>query len=90
MRRKHVPKRTCVACRDIDSKRELVRIVRKPEGGVVVDPTSKLAGRGAYLCKSRACWTKAIKGRQLEHALKTAISDKDRKSLNEYASWLME
>jgi predicted RNA-binding protein YlxR (DUF448 family) len=88
MRRKHLPRRTCVACREIGSKRELVRIVRRPEGGVVVDPTGKLAGRGAYLCKAKACWTKALKGRQLEHALKTTISDEDRESLEAYASGL--
>ena len=90
MRRKHVPRRTCVACREIGSKRELVRIVRKPEGGVEVDTTGKLAGRGAYLCKAKACWAMAIKGRQLEHALKTTISDEDRIGLDAYASSLPE
>ncbi len=55
-RPKHVPQRTCVVCRSERGKRELVRIVRTPDGAVRVDPTGKVAGRGAYLCKARPCW----------------------------------
>lgn len=60
-RRKHVPQRTCVVCRQATDKRRLTRLVRTPEGGVVVDPTGKLNGRGAYLCDQVACWDKALR-----------------------------
>jgi predicted RNA-binding protein YlxR (DUF448 family) len=50
LRPKHVPRRTCVACRETDAKRQLIRLVRTPEGTVEVDPTGKRNGRGAYLC----------------------------------------
>ncbi|MBE9474717.1 MAG: YlxR family protein, partial [Chloroflexi bacterium] len=45
---RHVPQRTCVGCREVHSKRSLVRVVRGPEG-IFIDPTGKMAGRGAYL-----------------------------------------
>lgn len=78
-RRKHVPQRTCVACRQVESKRELIRIVRTPEA-VVVDPSGKLAGRGAYLHDRRACWEKGLKG-PLANALKTTLTAEDRENL---------
>ena len=77
MRRKHIAQRTCIACRQVFPKRELIRIVRTPEGQVQVDETSKKAGRGAYLCQNPACWEKAIKGKQLGRALKTSLSQKE-------------
>ncbi|HUW09157.1 MAG TPA: YlxR family protein, partial [Anaerolineae bacterium] len=52
-RRKRIPQRTCVACRQVQGKRALVRIVRLAGGDVQVDPTGKLAGRGAYLCSNQ-------------------------------------
>lgn len=71
---KHVPIRTCVACRTQRPKRELIRIVRTPEGEVHVDPTGKAKGRGAYLCPQAACWELAIKRNAiLAHALKGPI-----------------
>lgn len=73
MRAKHQPVRTCVACRQATPKRELVRIVRTPEGSVIVDPTGKANGRGAYLCSDPTCWERAIKRRVLNHALKTEL-----------------
>ncbi len=60
-RRKHVPQRTCVVCRQATDKRRLTRLVRTPDSGVVVDPTGKLNGRGAYLCDQAACWDKALR-----------------------------
>lgn len=60
-RRKHVPQRTCVVCRRATDKRQLTRIVRTPEGGVVVDKTGKQNGRGAYLCDQIACWDKVLR-----------------------------
>ena len=71
-RPRHVPQRTCVACRQTSAKRQLVRIVRTPDGSVTVDPTGKLSGRGAYLCTDQpACWQAALKNRGvLARALK--------------------
>jgi predicted RNA-binding protein YlxR (DUF448 family) len=69
-RAKHVPQRTCIACRRTDAKRGLIRLVRTPEGQVEVDPTGKRNGRGAYLCHEPACWDAAIKRRALERALR--------------------
>ena len=65
--KKHVPQRTCIACREVNDKRSLIRIVKTPEG-VRIDPSGKLAGRGAYLHESRDCWDKALKRGTLEIA----------------------
>ena len=85
---KHVPQRTCVGCRTVMPKRQLIRIVRSPVG-VQVDPTGKLAGRGAYLHDRRSCWERGLKG-ALAHALKTEIAAEDRERLQEYLETLPE
>lgn len=90
VRRRHVPQRSCVACRRTDSKRELIRIVRTPQQGVQIDPTGKLAGRGAYLCKARGCWQKAFKSSALSRALKTTLTDDQLAALRAYADSLPE
>lgn len=87
---KHVPMRTCVACRQTQPKRALVRVVRTPEGQIVIDPTGKRAGRGAYLCRRRACWELALKRGSLEHALKTALSEEERALLREHMASMPE
>lgn len=87
LRRKHVPQRTCVGCRQVQGKRTLVRVVRTPDQGVVIDPTGKRAGRGAYIHADPACWDQALKGR-LEHALKTVLTPTDRDALAAYAASL--
>ncbi|MBN1667259.1 MAG: YlxR family protein [Anaerolineales bacterium] len=74
--RKHVPQRTCIGCRTVQPKRSMVRVVRTSEG-VLVDPSGKLAGRGAYLHEQRSCWEKALKG-PLAKALRCEISPQDR------------
>ena len=78
-RKKHIPQRMCVACRESQDKKSLIRLVRSPEG-VVVDKTGKLAGRGAYLHADPICWEKGIK-RDLAKALNTEIADQDQNSL---------
>lgn len=83
---KHVPQRTCVGCRMVLPKRSLIRIVRTPEG-VRLDPTGKLAGRGAYLHDQRSCWAIGLKG-SLAHALKTELSDNDRLILEQFVQTL--
>jgi predicted RNA-binding protein YlxR (DUF448 family) len=68
-----VPTRTCVACRTSRPKRELVRIVRTPDGTVVADETGKVAGRGAYVCRTAACLTIANTRGALSRALETTV-----------------
>lgn len=85
---KHVPQRTCIGCRTTLAKKELVRIVRTPEG-VMVDPTGKMAGRGAYIHKIYSCWEQALKG-PINHALHVEITAVDRQKLQEYADQLPE
>ena len=82
---KHVPLRSCVACRQQKPKRSLVRVVRTLAGAIEADPTGKKAGRGAYLCATRTCWEQALKKRLLERALKSPISLESRLGLEEYA-----
>lgn len=62
-------------------KRRLTRIVRRPDGHVVVDPSGKEAGRGAYLCDQTACWETAITSNVLDRALKTTIAAEDKEAL---------
>jgi predicted RNA-binding protein YlxR (DUF448 family) len=87
-RRKHVPQRTCVGCRDVLPKRSLIRIVRSQQG-IQVDPTGKLAGRGAYLHDRPECWEIGLNG-ALAHALKTEITDVELQRLTEFAKTLSE
>jgi hypothetical protein len=87
---KHVPLRTCVACRTTGAKRGLVRIVRTPQGGVEVDPTGKATGRGAYLCRRRQCWQEALKKEGLARALRVKLWDADRDKLKAFAEELGE
>ena len=79
---KHTPQRTCVACREVMPKRKLIRIVRT-DGGVRVDLSGKMPGRGAYLHNTRTCWEKGLKG-SLEHALKTRLSDQEKEELRDF------
>lgn len=69
---KHIPQRTCIGCREVQGKRTLVRLVRTAEGEVVLDPTGKKSGRGAYVHPEKACVEAALKGERLRHALKAA------------------
>ncbi len=85
-RRKHVPVRTCIACRQSQGKRELVRIVRTPGAGVQVDLTGKLPGRGAYICRAQACWEEALSGSRLATALKTVLTAEDMAALRTFAA----
>lgn len=76
VRPRRAPIRTCVACRTSGGKRGLLRIVRLPENaGVVLDPTGKRSGRGAYVCPTAECVAMALKGKKLERSLKTSIPE---------------
>lgn len=81
MAQRKVPMRTCVGCRTSRPKRELVRVVRTPDGDVTVDPTGKLSGRGAYVCPDVRCLERALKAKRLERALQRPIPDDVRRRL---------
>ncbi|HEV2527833.1 MAG TPA: YlxR family protein [Thermomicrobiales bacterium] len=89
-RPKHVPQRTCVACRDKDAKRTLTRLVRTPEGEVQIDPSGKRNGRGAYLCTQRTCWDKALATPVLSRALKIEIDQAAREAMIKHMATLPE
>lgn len=69
------PIRKCIACREHREKRDLIRLVKGEDGSVVIDPTQKKNGRGAYLCRSEDCYAKARKQQALERALKAELSE---------------
>ncbi len=75
------PERTCVTCRQVKKKHELVRLVRTADGTVEIDISGKKNGRGAYLCRLRECWETALKSGRLEHSLSTAIDREHREML---------
>jgi predicted RNA-binding protein YlxR (DUF448 family) len=79
---KRVPIRTCVVCREKAGKRELVRVVRT-EAGVIVDPSGKVNGRGAYLCEREGCWERAVTSDVLNKALRTMLTAEDRERLRQ-------
>ncbi|MBR3171007.1 MAG: YlxR family protein [Lachnospiraceae bacterium] len=72
---KKKPQRTCLGCREVRNKNELVRIVRTPEGEVIVDAKGRANGRGAYICSNTECLKKAVRTRALERALKVEIPE---------------
>lgn len=73
--KKKVPERQCVGCREKREKRDLLRVVRSPEGDISIDFTGKKSGRGAYLCKNSACLKKAKKSGVLQRQLECDISE---------------
>ena len=75
MQQKKVPLRRCVGCGEMKPKKELLRIVRSPDGEIGFDPTGKKSGRGAYLCAGPECLKKAQKGKKLEKAFECAVPD---------------
>jgi predicted RNA-binding protein YlxR (DUF448 family) len=87
-RPKHVPLRTCVSCRETKPKRELLRVVRTPDGHVVLDATGKKSGRGAYICARLSCWENAMKRKRLEQEFEITISEEDRAGLDAFIATL--
>ncbi len=83
MKVKKIPQRKCVGCGEMKSKKELIRVVRSPEGDISLDQTGKKAGRGAYVCPDKECITKAYKGHRLEKALEKQVNDDVYKKLLE-------
>ena len=70
---KKIPMRQCLGCREMKPKRELIRVVRKPEGEICLDFKGKVSGRGAYICPNAGCLKKAIKAKALERAFSAQI-----------------
>ena len=81
-----IPQRQCVACGQMRAKRDLVRVVRMPDGEVRVDLGGKLSGRGAYVCPDSACVDRALKEGRLGGILEKPIPDEVARSLREAAS----
>jgi len=75
MKQKKIPMRQCVGCREHKAKRELIRVVRGPDGTIALDGRGKMPGRGAYLCPTRECLARAQKARALERVLECAIPE---------------
>lgn len=74
MKIKKVPMRMCLGCQEMKPKKELIRVVKNKENDISLDFTGKKPGRGAYICKNVACFEKAKKGRRLERAFETSVS----------------
>ena len=74
MKTRKIPMRMCVGCREMKEKRDLIRIVRTPEGDAVLDPTGKKSGRGAYVCRRAECLQRAIRQKQLERQLEITLT----------------
>lgn len=72
---KKIPTRRCTGCGEMKDKKELIRVVRTPEGSIMIDRTGKINGRGAYLCDDLSCLRKAQKKRSLQRSLSTDIPD---------------
>ncbi|HEV2579986.1 MAG TPA: YlxR family protein [Ktedonobacteraceae bacterium] len=87
-RPKHIPMRTCVVCKQTRPKRELLRVVRTPDGHVLLDAGGKKSGRGAYLCARLSCWETALKKKRLEQEFEVGISEEDRAGLDAFVATL--
>jgi predicted RNA-binding protein YlxR (DUF448 family) len=72
---KKIPLRKCLGCMESFPKKELVRVVRTPDGEVCIDLTGKKSGRGAYICKSEACLKKAVKSKRIQNNLEITLTD---------------
>ena len=70
---KKIPQRQCMGCRERKEKRELIRVVRSPEGEVSLDFRGKAPGRGAYICPKMDCLKRAIRAKSLERSLEVSI-----------------
>ena len=81
---RHTPERSCIACGQKLPKRDLIRVVRSPEGNVAVDPSGKSPGRGSYLCSSEQCWQNGVGRGALERGLRASLSLQERTQLSEF------
>ena len=77
-----------MACRQVKTKKELVRIVKLPDGGIKIDETGKLPGRGAYLCRLKECWEAGLKSNRIEFTLHAKLGQEDKENLEKYKQQL--
>lgn len=70
-----VPMRQCLGCNEHKPKREMIRVVRTPEGAVELDFVGKKSGRGAYICPKRSCFAKARKSKRIENVLEVKLPE---------------
>ncbi len=83
MKTRKIPQRKCLGCQEMKNKKDLIRIVRTPEGEIVIDRTGKRSGRGAYICPDSECLEKAIRHKAIERALEQTIDPSVYGSLRE-------
>lgn len=81
--KRKIPMRMCVGCRERFEKRELIRVLRTPDGEVIIDKKGKMSGRGAYICDKKACLDKAIKIKALQRALEVEVDGSILEALKE-------
>lgn len=89
-RNKRLPQRTCIACRQVKDKKSLIRLVRAENGVAQIDVTGKKPGRGAYLCRDKACWELVVKKDRLGYALRTKLSPDNLQDLRAHSYGLLE
>ena len=82
--------RTCVACRKVQAKQELIRLVHTLDGNIEIDGSGKKTGRGAYLCRDWNCWETGLKGSRLEHSLRGSLTKENRDQLIKQASKILK
>lgn len=78
---KKIPLRKCTGCQEMKSKKEMIRILKTAQDGIVLDATGRKNGRGAYLCPSMDCFRKAVKNKGLERSLKEKVPEETYESL---------
>ncbi len=83
---KKVPMRQCIGCQEMKSKKEMIRVIRTPEGEICIDVTGRKNGRGAYICHDMECLKKAVKNHGIERSLKMQIPEDVYKRLEEEMS----
>ncbi len=83
MKVKKIPQRTCIGCKSVKPKKELIRMVRTPDGEVVVDPTGKKSGRGVYTCPNQECLEASFKGAILDKSLEMTITPEIKEKLRQ-------
>jgi predicted RNA-binding protein YlxR (DUF448 family) len=87
---KSLPQRTCIACRQVREKKDLVRLVTTEDGIAEIDVLGKKPGRGAYLCPRKTCWELALRRSRLDYALRTRLRDDNRHTLRDHIHSLEE
>ena len=86
MKQKKIPMRRCTGCGEQKPKKELVRVVKTPDGEILLDLTGKMSGRGAYICNNAECLKKARKSKRIDRTFEMTIPDEVYKQMEEEIS----